>query len=83
MANITVKKLKIVASWNYNTENKECSICNTDLLTPVIDYNNKLNGDIQIGSCYHGFHSVCMKKWEKKDMSCPYCKITWKLINNT
>ena len=43
------------------SQNETCSIC----LEPFCDGRLK---------CKHYFHDICIKKWLKSNVSCPYCR---------
>jgi hypothetical protein len=81
---ISMKSIRMVAEWSYTSENSECLLCHKDLMMPVQEPgSNKLNGDVNIGTCQHGFHSVCINDWiSHQNVSCPQCQTIWKTIKN-
>ena len=81
---LTLNKLNAVATWNYASENTDCKLCHKDLLVPVQEPGaNKINGDVTIGMCMHGFHASCINLWVSKgNVSCPYCHNVWKVGKN-
>jgi hypothetical protein len=88
---LTIKDMKIVSTWKYNVENDICSMCRCDLMIPTqrsirstyTDFNSKVNGNVTIGACKHGFHENCISRWIKDgNISCPTCKTTWKAANH-
>jgi hypothetical protein len=81
---LSLNNMKVVTTWTYNCENTECKLCNKNLMMPVQEIgSNKINGDVVIGNCQHGFHQVCIANWlSKSNDSCPYCLIPWKTANN-
>lgn len=77
---MTIKNMNIFGTWKYDAENKDCSICEHDLLLPSKKsmFKNKINGEVIIGLCKHGFHDDCIRQWVKSDnISCPICKNIW------
>jgi len=81
---LSLNNIKVVATWNYNVESQDCKLCHRDLMVPVQEAgSNKLNGDVVIGNCRHGFHTVCINSWlMKKNVSCPHCLSPWKPTMN-
>lgn len=82
---MTIKNMNIVGSWQYDVENKECSLCNHDLTIPskISIMQNKINGTVIIGACKHGFHENCINQWLGSDnISCPICKNVWNTTKN-
>lgn len=81
---LSLSKLHVVATWKYKCENQECMICHKDLMLPVQESRtNKIDSDVTIGTCNHGFHTVCINTWlSKKIISCPYCTVGWKTASN-
>ena len=83
---LTIKKLNIYGTWDYKTENKDCSICMQSLQTPTQKSirEKKTNGSISVGLCNHGFHNECIDDWVSSDgVSCPICKTLWRPSKNT
>lgn len=80
---LTLTNMRVVAKWDYTAENRECYLCHKDLMLPVREPNTvKINGDVYIGKCQHGFHSVCINSWiAKGNVSCPHCQNVWKATN--
>ena len=81
---LTLKKMRVVAKWKYTAENSECSLCHRDLMLPVQEaFTNKLNGDVTIGTCQHGFHAVCIDSWiTQGHNNCPQCQVVWETTKN-
>jgi len=81
---ITMNCLNMVASWKYNSENQECKLCHKDLLVPIQESKtDKINGDVTIGTCNHGFHTYCIDSWiGNGNISCPICLTIWKKTKN-
>lgn len=81
---LTLKNMRVIATWNYTSENNDCKLCHKDLLDPVEDtITNKINGDVTIGTCKHGFHTTCINTWiTKGNISCPLCQTSWKIDKN-
>jgi len=77
---LSMTNMKIVATWKYSAINSNCELCHIDLMNPVQESgSNKMNGDVIIGNCSHGFHSVCINSWlTKNNTTCPCCCILWK-----
>lgn len=62
-ARITLDSLNIVATWEYNTDNASCTLCNNDLMSAIpANINNKKTyvNNIIVGICNHGFHETCI-----------------------
>jgi len=83
---LTIDKMRVVATWEYATENSDCALCHRDLMMPIVmnDANQpRYVGDVTIGSCNHGFHSSCIKSWlSHGNANCPHCQAIWKTNNN-
>jgi len=83
---LTLTSMRVVATWDYDTENSECTLCHRDLMTPVMITENdkpKYVNDVSISQCKHGFHTSCIYGWLKnKNTCCPKCKTTWKTDKN-
>lgn len=81
---LTLTNLKVVGTWKYKSENQECMLCHKDLMLPVQEPDStKINGDVTIGTCKHGFHAVCINSWLiKKNISCPHCSTNWTSASN-
>ena len=82
---LSIKNMNIIGSWTYNTENKDCGICENDLLIPSQSsaWQSKINSSVVIGACKHGFHEGCMNRWIScNKVSCPICRTTWKANKN-
>lgn len=68
---LSLKQLKIVATWKYCTEDENCLICNRDLMMPAqIQSDNKTEpaknlsedkeiSNVVVGECNHGYHELC------------------------
>jgi hypothetical protein len=74
------ESLKLISDWNYNSINNICFICNTSIYEeePIKNkFKNKFKNiiitDIVKGECSHAFHRNCIKKYLKKNSSCPSC----------
>jgi hypothetical protein len=76
---LTVKNMRVAAVWNYVSENADCKLCHKNLMLPVQEAGtNKLNGDVVINSCQHGFHAVCINCWFlQANTGCPDCNTVW------
>ena len=65
--NLHVKKLKLKIIFRllvlYFKFKKKCCIC--------LDY---LNNDNKTLCCYHSFHTSCIDKWLKINLTCPLCR---------
>lgn len=83
---LTIDKLRIIATWEYATENLDCTLCHRDLMLPItMSEQNKTKyvGDVMIGACNHGFHASCIKSWlSHRNTNCPHCQSVWKINNN-
>lgn len=87
---LTLSSIRVVALWNYNTENTDCTLCHRDLMSsiPIEDINKSINrnrcdNDVIIGTCKHGYHSTCIRSWLKHgNVTCPKCQSMWKTNKN-
>jgi len=81
-----VNKLRVVATWEYATENIDCVLCHQDLMLPIaVPENNKVTyvSDVIVGKCNHGYHASCIKSWlNHGNKNCPQCQTIWKTNNN-
>jgi len=76
---LKLKNIRIIGTWDYACDNKECYLCHTVLQLPIRT-NNNLCGDIKIGDCNHGFHKECLIRWTSSgNNKCPYCDVNWTL----
>lgn len=77
---LTMTNMKVVATWNYTAKNSNCELCHIDLMNPIQESgSNRMNGDVIIGNCLHGFHSVCINSWlTQNNTKCPCCHTLWK-----
>lgn len=86
-----IKKMNIYATWNYNLDNDNCSLCHQHLMVPskISIREKKVHTNVIVGSCNHGFHECCINRWINSIknnnnwssdgiISCPICKTTWK-----
>ena len=83
----TLTNLNIVSYWDYNTENRVCALCKTELQTvspqelivPDTSKYTSLNTYISIGECKHIFHKKCIDTFVLTTGNlCPIDKIKWK-----
>ena len=75
---LKLKNIRMIGTWDYGCDNKECYLCHSILQLPIRT-NNKLCSDVIIGECNHGFHRECMTRWiANGNNKCPYCNINWK-----
>lgn len=94
---LTLKSMNVIATWEYDVENTQCTLCHHDLMSPFCMTNNihlqlhqnqhqnqpKYDNDVCIGTCKHGFHASCINSWIKHGNSvCPKCKTQWKISKN-
>jgi hypothetical protein len=81
---LSLNNIKMVATWKYDTKNTDCTLCRKELLSPVQEpETNKINGDVTVGKCNHGFHTVCINSWLMSgDTTCPICHEQWKKPKN-
>lgn len=83
---LSINNMHIVARWQYNVDNTECSLCHMALGKPVTvgtGRDKTYKTTITIGACNHGFHESCMNGWlANKNQTCPLCLTTWKKENN-
>lgn len=81
---LKVKDMRVVAVWSYVSENTDCMLCHKNLMLPVQEAGtNKLNGDVVINSCQHGFHTVCVNCWFlQANTGCPQCHTNWDPIKH-
>lgn len=81
---IRIKKINMVAFWQYDVENSMCPICQKDLLIPTNQALERriIRNNIAIGECGHGVHTDCIDRWALANNSCPYCMGEWKLHKN-
>jgi anaphase-promoting complex subunit 11 len=66
-----IEKINIIASWDWNTNDHNCSICCLSLFD-----NDK--SKIVSGTCNHVFHLECISEWLSKKNKCPNCNCNWK-----
>lgn len=92
MAEIQILNINLVATWDYETNNKEC-VCNRSLHLPTvnqIENKNIYRNDITFGECGHGFHTECINSYLKTyNNMCPHdrlpfikCKNNYKIKYN-
>lgn len=91
---LTLTSMHVVATWEYDVDNQECTLCHRDLMTPIPVTNTNINGqtnnnkpryenDVSVGTCRHGYHVSCINSWVKNgNNSCPKCKTPWKTDKN-
>uniref|UniRef100_A0A6C0E9F2 Uncharacterized protein n=1 Tax=viral metagenome TaxID=1070528 RepID=A0A6C0E9F2_9ZZZZ len=82
MANLKINKINIVATLDFDCENKVC-LCGRNLSAPTVNDNVKhiFDGTILIGECKHAFHKYCITNINKDaDLPiCFTCKTEWKV----
>lgn len=80
MASIEINKINIVATWDYNTNNKDC-VCGKSLHFPStvqIDKHNIDRNNIAFGDCGHAFHKECINAYLKtNNNTCPLDQKYW------
>lgn len=85
MATIDIKKINIVASWDYTSKNKEC-VCNRSLHLPTVGQVEKQNiyrNDISFGECGHAYHTECINAYLKAyGGMCPCDRLNWTTVKN-
>jgi hypothetical protein len=85
MATINVTDLELVASWNYNSKNKEC-VCNRSIHLPTANQVEKKNiyrNDITFGECGHAFHTECINSYLKTyNNMCPLDRLPFTKSEN-
>lgn len=82
---MNIKNMKIVGTWKYDIPDDKCNLCEQDLMLPTLNSlrNRKINANVTIGKCQHGFHVDCINRWiDEGSESCPTCKTTWRPMNN-
>jgi len=81
---LTLGKMRVLTTWEYNSDNTDCKLCHKDLTVPVNETgSDRINGNVMIGICNHGFHSVCINAWiDRGNVSCPHCMTVWKTSKN-
>lgn len=74
-----VEKLDFVCAWSLNLQSSDCSLCKSNLLTPVnSDAKNVFKNHISRGRCGHAFHSSCISTYTNSTgSSCPTCLTPW------
>ena len=85
MANIKVTDLELVASWNYNSKNKDC-VCNRSIHLPTatqVEKKNLYRNDITFGECGHAFHTECLHSYLKiYNNMCPFDRLPFTKSDN-
>ena len=39
---------------------------------------NKINGNISVSKCGHGYHEDCITRWiTNNNINCPICNVLW------
>ena len=61
-----LEEIKITQDIINKAETKECTICLDEYV---------VNEQISYLTCFHFFHSSCIKKWVKNSKKCPLCNI--------
>jgi hypothetical protein len=66
-----------ITSWEYSCLNSECPICRIEL--------ESAKSEIQISTCGHGYHKVCIEQWFKQlslqQKKCPICSMDYIIKN--
>ena len=79
---IRIKSFCPIISYQYNTEDKCCTLCKNNLMdfpaTTFYKNNNCNNTKIAMGCCGHSFHIQCISKWLNTHNACPTCGVIWK-----
>lgn len=83
----SIKSWNAVASWKWDTDTNECSICRNNIMdncTECVSSENyaemenckavKGNGV----NCDHSFHHHCISKWLENHDNCPLHSDKWK-----
>merc|ERR1712072_1351075 len=79
---VVVKKLNMVAMWQYADIGEFCGICKEPNSEPCIDCltTGREDGcDMAVGECNHAFHWHCISGWLNKKNTCPLDQIEWQL----
>jgi hypothetical protein len=77
--------LNIIAQTNYKgadiTQNK-CTLCRRHLMAPTHENTNKsiIKCNVSMGKCGHPFHTDCIQKHMKDNVSCPIDNTPWNLL---
>lgn len=79
---LAIKKVNIVANWEFDNLSKECSLCRKLLISPSPqELNGKkkiISNQIVIGVCGHMFHKDCLTNFGNISNVCPVDKTPWK-----
>merc|ERR1711934_352255 len=79
---VDVRKLQMVAMWQYADIGEFCGICKEPNCDPCIDCltTGREDGcDMAVGECNHAFHWHCISGWLNKKNTCPLDQIEWQL----
>lgn len=75
---LSITGMKIIGTWNYDTDNTNCPICRENLQLPSL-ISKKKNTVVIIGECNHAIHQDCINN---NNTNCPICNKKW-LHSNT
>lgn len=81
---IKIKSLNVSGAWKYDfpqNTNDSCQICRKHIMAPSYDDIQKKEtiSKISIGKCGHAYHSSCINKFCKTNVSCPIDYTPWEL----
>ena len=72
---VELKKVHLVATWQYTGACTTCAVCNCSLQMQPSDAPHSHNTS---GKCGHYAHSTCLSSWlASKNTVCPICKVPW------
>jgi hypothetical protein len=77
MSRFIIKEYKLVCSSIYTCINTECGICRNNLNENSVLEEHLVSSDVNIGTCGHGFHKICINEWIKNNNICPICCTKW------
>ena len=77
----TIKSVNMVGVWGYNISCSMCAICRFNLnISSLSDQDRGCDSTVDVGTCGHSYHSICISKWlaTSSDITlCPICSHTW------
>merc|ERR1711939_604500 len=79
---VVVKKLQMVAAWQYADIGEYCGICkepNAELCIDCLAEGKEGPCEMAVGECNHAFHWHCISGWLQRKSTCPLDQQDWQL----